>query len=78
MKSVLAAIAMLASATSVSLAQSQPNCGPNAPGVGDTYGKVFSGTLQAERGANRCRAMIYRHSAHRHHRHYHSRRYSYR
>jgi hypothetical protein len=32
-----------------SLAQSQPNYGPNSPGGGDTYGEPYSGTAAARR-----------------------------
>ncbi|HEX5211090.1 MAG TPA: hypothetical protein VFW22_05095 [Pseudolabrys sp.] len=73
LKTILAAGAILLSATTVSLAQSQPNCGPNAPS-GDTFGTVPTGTLGAQRGAARCQA----HNAHayRHHRHYRHRDYS--
>lgn len=68
----LLAAAMLLSATTLSLAQSQPNCGPNAPS-GDTFGAVPTGTLGAQRGARRCQAhnaygWSYRH----YHRHHHS------
>ena len=74
LKTLLAAGAILLSATTVSLAQSQPNCGPNAP-AGDTFGTVPTGTLGAQQGATRCQARnaygwTYRHY-HRHHRHHH-------
>jgi hypothetical protein len=32
-----------------SLAQSQPNYGPNSPGGGDTFGEPYSGTAAARR-----------------------------
>lgn len=32
-----------------SLAQSQPNYGPNSPGGGDTYGEPYSGSAAARR-----------------------------
>jgi hypothetical protein len=54
LKALLVASAMLLSATTVSLAQSQPNCGANAPANGDTFGKPPSGTLQGKYGAARC------------------------
>jgi hypothetical protein len=68
LKSFLAAFAVLLSATTVSFAQSQPNCGANAPGIGDTFGKPNSGTLSGAAGAERCRARTYRRHAHRHYR----------
>ena len=66
LKTLLAAGAMLLSATTVSLAQSQPNCGPNAP-TGDTFGTVTTGTLGAQRGAARCQARNAYAWSHRHH-----------
>ncbi|HKA77788.1 MAG TPA: hypothetical protein VKD19_11835 [Pseudolabrys sp.] len=44
LKTALAAAAVLLSATTVSLAQSMPNYGPNAPATGDSFGKPPSGT----------------------------------
>jgi len=75
LKTMLAAGAILLSATTVSLAQSQPNCGPNAPS-GDTFGTVPTGTLGAQRGAARCQARnayasSYRRHHYRHYRHHH-------
>lgn len=74
LKTLLAAGAILLSATTVSLAQSQPNCGPNAP-AGDTFGTIPSGTLGAQRGAARCQARNAYASSYRHHyrhrRHHH-------
>jgi len=75
LKTLFAAAAMLLSATTVSLAQSQPNCGPNAP-FGDTFGTVPTGTLDGQWGARRCEARnaydwSYRpYHRHRKHRHY--------
>lgn len=72
LRTLFAAGAILLSATALSLAQSQPNCGPNAP-TGDTYGTVPTGTYGAQRGAARCQARnvhAYRHH-HRHYRHHH-------
>jgi len=37
-------------------AQSEPNCGPNAP-AGDTYGVPVSGSAQARAGARLCEQM---------------------
>jgi hypothetical protein len=74
LKTLLAAGAILLSATTVSLAQSQPNCGPNAP-FGDTFGTVPTGTLGAQWGARHCQARnayAWSHRRHyRHRRHYH-------
>jgi hypothetical protein len=44
LKSLLSAFAVLLSATTVSLAQSLPNYGPNAPAPGDSFGKPPSAT----------------------------------
>lgn len=44
MKILLTAFALLAGATTISLAQSMPNYGPNAPATGDSFGKPPSGT----------------------------------
>lgn len=44
LKTLLSAFAVLLSATTVSLAQSLPNYGPNAPATGDSFGKPPSGT----------------------------------
>jgi hypothetical protein len=53
---ILLALTLLAgvAATSVltstpSLAQSQPNYGPNSPGGGNTYGEPYSGSAAARR-----------------------------
>ena len=43
LKTLLAAGAVLPATTTVSLAQSQPNFGANAPATGDSYGKPPSG-----------------------------------
>lgn len=37
------------SAATSSLAQSQPNYGPNSPAGGDTYGEPYSGSAGARR-----------------------------
>jgi hypothetical protein len=75
LKTILTASAILLGATTLSLAQSQPNCGPNAPS-GDTFGTVPTGTLGAQRGAARCQARnsyaaAHRHHHYRHHKHHH-------
>ena len=53
-KLLLVAGALLACASAAAVAQSQPNCGPNAP-TGDTYGVPFSGSAAGREGARRCR-----------------------
>jgi hypothetical protein len=74
-KSFIAAVALLLSATTISFAQSSPNCGPNAPGTGDTFGKPVSGTLEGQRGAERCRTRNFHKRVHnRRHRHVYSSR----
>lgn len=74
LKSLVTAFAVLLSATTMSFAQSQPNCGAAGPGAGDTYGKPFSGTLASRAGAERCRAWLggrYSHRYYRRHWHRH-------
>jgi hypothetical protein len=67
--------AMLLSATAVSLAQSLPNYGPNAPAHGDTFGKAPSGSYPPRSGY---RAYAYRqHWHHHYHRHWHHRYWYY-
>jgi hypothetical protein len=47
---LLAGVAATSVLTSTpSLAQSQPNYGPNSPGGGDTYGEPYSGSAAARR-----------------------------
>jgi hypothetical protein len=70
LKCLLLTFGVLLGATTVTLAQSQPNCGPNAP-AGDTFGTPTSGTLGGQAGARRCQERNYRHS-YRHHRHRHT------
>jgi hypothetical protein len=69
-KTILSAAAVLLSLTTVSLAQSLPNYGPNAPATGDSFGKPYSGAQPLRSGS---RAYVYqwrsRHHFHRH-RHY--------
>ena len=50
------AISATMAAGTAALAQSQPNCGPNAP-AGDTYGVPTSGSAQARAGAQWCQDM---------------------
>jgi hypothetical protein len=44
-------------AGTAAFAQSQPNCGPNAP-AGDTYGVPTSGSAEARAGARLCEHML--------------------
>jgi len=69
MKLILIAGAVAMCASTAAFAQSQPNCGPNAPS-GDTFGVPTSGSAQARAGARRCEAMLghYGHYRWRHHR----------
>ena len=47
---LLAGVVLTANiAATPSLAQSQPNYGPNSPGGGDTYGEPYSGSAAARR-----------------------------
>jgi hypothetical protein len=47
---LLAGVTLTANiAATPSLAQSQPNYGPNSPGGGDTYGEPYSGSAAARR-----------------------------
>ena len=53
---IILAFALLAGVAATSLliptpsvAQSQPNYGPNSPGGGDTYGEPYSGSAAARR-----------------------------
>jgi hypothetical protein len=65
LKIFIAAFAMVLGATTVSLAQSMPNYGPNAPATGDSFGKPVSGTFAPRSGY---RAYAYQHRAHHWHR----------
>lgn len=65
LKTALGAAAVLLSATTVSLAQSMPNYGPNAPSSGDSFGKPPSGTRPPGVTRNGYRAYAYQR------RHYH-------
>ena len=49
---LIVALALLLGATSVTLAQSQRNYGPNGPTTGDSFGEPFSGSAAA-RNADR-------------------------
>lgn len=67
MKTLAAASAIFLSATTVALAQSMPNYGPNAPATGDSLGKPPSGTRPP--GVTRSQHSNYPKRAHRHYRH---------
>jgi len=71
-KTLISVCALLLSLSTVSLAQSLPNYGPNAPATGDSFGKPYSGAQPLRSGS---RAYAYqwrsRHHVHRH-RHYYS------
>lgn len=73
-KTILAASAVLLSAMTVSLAQSMPNYGPNAPSTGDSFGKPPSGTNPPGVTRSGRNAYAYhRRAYHRSYRHWHSR-----
>jgi hypothetical protein len=46
-KTLIAASAILIGVTSVTLAQSQRNYGPNGPATGDSFGEPYSGSAAA-------------------------------
>jgi hypothetical protein len=73
LKTTLAAITVLLSATTVSLAQSMPNYGPNAPSTGDSFGKPPSGTRPP--GVTRNGYHAYAYQRRQYHRHWHTRPY---
>jgi len=68
MKTPLLVLTVLVSATTISLAQSLPNYGPNAPATGDSFGKPYSGAKPLHKSS---RAYAYHRRAH--HRYSHSR-----
>ena len=69
LKTVIASIAFLLSATTILLAQSLPNYGPNAPATGDSFGQPPSGTYPPRSGY---RAYAYQQRLqHWRHRHWH-------
>jgi hypothetical protein len=47
---IVMALALLVSATSIGLAQSQRNYGPNGPSKADCYGEPYSGAAGAKCG----------------------------
>lgn len=73
LKTALAAFAVLLSATTVSLAQSMPNYGPNAPSTGDSFGKPPSGTRPP--GVTRNASRAYAYQRRHYHRHWHAHPY---
>ncbi len=68
-KTILAAFAVLLSVTTVSLGQSSPNYGPNAPSTGDSFGKPPSGVNPPGVTRSGRKAYAYRHYHHYHYRH---------
>ena len=67
-KTIFAAAAMLLGTTAISLAQSLPNYGPNAPSRGDSFGQPPSGTYPPRSGY---RSYAYQYRLHHwHHRHW--------
>lgn len=52
MKATLAALVLLVGATSIALAQSQPNFGPNGPSRSDCFGEPYSGAVASRRGGH--------------------------
>jgi hypothetical protein len=74
LKPVLFALAMVLSASSISLAQSMPNYGPNPPRNADSFGQPPSGTKPpgVSRYGHRSYAYVPRRHYHRywHHRHW--------
>ena len=53
---ICASMAATLCAGTAAFAQSEPNCGPNAP-AGDTYGVPVSGSAQARAGTRLCEQM---------------------
>ena len=70
-KIVLLAAAFLVAATTLSLAQSQPNYGPNAPADADSFGQPPTGTMPPGVSRRGYRAYAYSGHWHRHYRHWH-------
>jgi hypothetical protein len=52
MKKFILVLALLASASTAVLAQSQPNRSPNGNHGGDTYGKPYSGSAGARQSSH--------------------------
>ncbi len=68
LKPVLFALALLLSASSVSMAQSMPNYGPNPPRNTDSFGQVPSGAKPP--GVSRYGHRSYAYVPNQHRRHY--------
>jgi len=73
LKTLLSALAVLVTATTMGFAQNLPNYGANAPSTGDTYGKPPSGTRPP--GVTRNQRSNYPKRAHRHYHRNHYVRY---
>lgn len=56
MKTTIAALALLIGATTMAMAQSQPNFGPNGPSRSNCFGEPYSGAM-----ASRCGSHHYGH-----------------
>ncbi|HYC15936.1 MAG TPA: hypothetical protein VEC94_01905 [Pseudolabrys sp.] len=70
-KPIFFGLAILVSASSVSVAQSLPNYGPNPPAQADSFGQPPSGTRPP--GVSRYGHRAYAYVPHRHYRHWHHR-----
>jgi hypothetical protein len=76
LKTIVVALSLILSATTILLAQSLPNYGPNAPATGDSFGKPPSGVnppgvTRSGRNAYAYQQRPYRHPhPHRHWRHW--------
>ena len=71
LKIALLAVAALVAATSISLAQSLPNYGPNAPANADSFGQPPTGTMPPGVPRHRYRAYGYNRHWHHHYRYWH-------
>jgi hypothetical protein len=69
-KTLIVAVALLLSATSAVLAQSQRNYGPNGPATGNSFGEPYSGTAGARMGDRLAAHHLYAYYGHRPHRHW--------
>lgn len=78
LKTALLGFAALVAATTISLAQSQPNFGPNAPANADSFGQPPTGTMPPGVSRNGYRAYGYNWHGHPHYRHWHHRHWYYR
>ena len=71
LKTFILAAAVVINASTICLAQSLPNYGPNAPATGDSFGKPPSGTRPP--GVQRSAHSNYAYRRYHHHRHVHPR-----